>query len=186
MDSKDIRNLVESYQNVYAEQEVSEDMYSTVKGGLEKGAEALKNSPAGGVVRFLVGPVGSNKGKRTPSKKDQDKKIEANEDVELYNIVFNHLIEEGFASSEENAHKIISVMSDEWISSIVEGVGGYDDPVAGPHTPIGKAVRSGLKTAGNVATQVVKKTVPPNIRSAVAKKAKEITSGRYGPPGSNY
>ena len=178
MDPKDIRNLVESYQNVYAEQEVSEDMYSTVKGGLEKGAEALKNSPRlAGAVKFLVGPVGSNKGKRTPSKKDQDRKIKANEDVELYNIVFNHLIEEGFASSEENANKIISVMSDEWISSIVEGVGGYDDPFMGPHTPMGRAVRSGLKAAGNVATQVVRKTVPPNIRSAVVKKVQEIGSG---------
>jgi hypothetical protein len=119
MDPKDIRNLVESYQNVYAEQEVSEDMYSTVKSGLEKGSKALENSPAGGVLKMLVGPVGGNKGKRTPSAADQKKKIAANESVELYNIVFNHLIEEGFASSEENAEKIISVMSDEWISSIV-------------------------------------------------------------------
>jgi hypothetical protein len=120
MDPKDIRNLVESYQNVYAEQEVSEDMYSTVKAGLEKGSRALQNSPAGGVLKMLVGPAGGNKGKRTPSAADQKKKIAANESVELYNIVFNHLIEEGFASSEENAEKIISVMSDEWISSIVE------------------------------------------------------------------
>ena len=120
MDTKDIRNLVESYQNVYAEQEVSEDMYSTVKAGLEKSSRALQNSPAGGVLKMLVGPVGGNKGKRTPSAADQKKKIAANESVELYNIVFNHLIEEGFASSEENAEKIISVMSDEWISSIVE------------------------------------------------------------------
>ena len=120
MDPKDIRNLVESYQNVYAEQEVSEDMYSTVKAGLEKGSKALENSPAGGVLKMLVGHAGGNKGKRTPSAADQKKKIAANESVELYNIVFNHLIEEGFASSEENAEKIISVMSDEWISSIVE------------------------------------------------------------------
>jgi len=128
MDPKDIRNLVESYQNVYAEQEVSEDMYSTVKGGLEKGAEALKNSPAGGVLKFLVGPVGSNKGKRTATAADQKKNIAKNkqESVEYYNMVLNHLIEEGFASSEENANKIISVMSDEWISSIVEAVGGYE------------------------------------------------------------
>ena len=120
MDPKDIRNLVESYQNVYAEQEVSEDMYSTVKAGLEKGSKALENSPAGGVLKMLVGPAGSNKGKRTPSAADQKKKIAANESAELYNIVFNHLIEEGFASSEENAEKIISVMSDEWMSSIIE------------------------------------------------------------------
>ena len=122
MDPKDIRNLVESYQNVYAEQEVSEDMYGAVKGGLEKGAKALENSPAGGVMKFLVGPVGGNKGKNTPTKADQDARIKANknESVEYYNMVLNHLIEEGFASSEENAEKIISVMSDEWMSSIVE------------------------------------------------------------------
>jgi len=168
MNSKDIRNLVESYQNVYAEQEVSEDMYSTVKGGLEKGAEALKNSPAGGVVKFLVGPVGSNKGKRTPSKKDQDRKIKANEDIELYNIVFNHLIEEGFASSEENAEKIISVMSDEWISNILID----ESMMRGSRPDSGSS--SGSNGIGGV-VDAVTNTVKPYVQNQARKK--------YGPLG---
>jgi len=171
MNYKDIRNLVESYQNVYAEQEVSEDMYSTVKGGLEKGAEALKSSRAGGVVKFLVGPAGSNKGKRTPSKKDQDRKIKANEDVELYNIVFNHLIEEGFASSEENANKIISVMSDEWISNIL-----IDESMM--RGSLGSRPDSGSSSRSNGIGRVVDavtNTVKPYVQNQARKK--------YGPLG---
>ena len=105
---------------------------------------------------------------------------------DVFDVIKGHLIDEGYADTEEAALVIMANMSEEWRQSIVEGVGGYDDPVMGPNAPIGKAVRSGLNTAKNVATKIVNKTVPPNIRSAVAKKAEEITSGRYGPPGSNY
>ena len=207
MNPKDIRNLVESYQNVYAEQEVSEDMYSTVKSGLEKGSKALENSPAGGVLKMLVGPVGGNKGKRTPSAADQKKKIaanestvkmsatgrepigdkvirtigdklkktfggkgtdkSANESVELYNMVFNHLIEEGFASSEENAEKIISVMSDEWISSIVEE---NDNP----------RVAKNVGLVGPTQKAIDKIPFVRDARIAIANREKGSTDRMYG------
>jgi hypothetical protein len=112
--------------------------------------------------------------------------IKSSYEYDTFDTVLKYLVAEGYADTEESALVIMANMSEEWRESIVEGVGGYDDPVMGPHTPIGKSVRSGLTTAKNIATKVVNKTVPPNIRSAVAKKAEEITSGRYGPPGSNY
>jgi len=46
--------------------------------------------------------------------------------AEPYDIILLHLLDEGFASSVENAEKIISVMSDEWIQSIVEVTYGGD------------------------------------------------------------
>jgi hypothetical protein len=96
---------------------------------------------------------------------------------EQYNLVLSYLLDEGYAETLQAAEAIVVNMSEEWKQSIVEGVGGYNDPVMGPDAPIGKSVRSGFNTAKNVAT---------NVKSAVVNKAKEVTSGRYGPPGSNY
>jgi hypothetical protein len=43
------------------------------------------------------------------------------EPMDLYAIVFEHLISEGYASTEEGAHVIMANMSEAWIESIVEG-----------------------------------------------------------------
>ncbi len=42
------------------------------------------------------------------------------EDVDVYDIVMDHLIEEEYASDEDSAHAIMLNMSEEWIDSIVE------------------------------------------------------------------
>jgi hypothetical protein len=190
MEAKQVKDLMEAYASVYTqseEQEVlSEDLQSAVKSGLKKGSEFMKKNPVGKAIGAVIAPVG--KGRGTVTKAEQEEKIKSNkqEDVDVFDLIKGHLLDEGYADTEESALVIMANMSEEWRQSIVEGVGGYDDPVAGPHTPIGKTVRAGLNTAKDVATKVVNRTVPPNIRSAVAKKAKEVTSGRYGPPGSNY
>jgi hypothetical protein len=126
------------------------------------------NSPA--FQEFMAKQMGGKK-----KKKDTNEQVE----VDLFDYILEHLVAEGYADTNEAALAIMANMSGEWRESIVEGVGGYNDPVAGPHTPIGKAVRSGFNKAKNVATKVVNRTVPPNIRSAVSKKAQEVTSGRY-------
>ena len=67
------------------------------------------------------------------------------DDVDLFDIVKGHLMSEGYADTEEAALAIMANMSEEWRQSILEGVGGYDDPVLGPDTPVGKLVRKGVK-----------------------------------------
>ena len=52
-----------------------------------------------------------------------DKK-ETNEQVELYDIIFSHLLDEGYATTEDGALAIMSNMSEDWIQSIVEGLLG--------------------------------------------------------------
>ena len=63
-------------------------------------------------------------GKRRPQTK-QEKGVAAgtvnNEDTDLFDIIKGHLIDEGFADTEEAAHSIMASMSEGWKQSIVEG-----------------------------------------------------------------
>ena len=42
--------------------------------------------------------------------------------MDVYSIVLEHLLSEGYASTEESAKVIMANMSESWISSIVEEV----------------------------------------------------------------
>lgn len=42
------------------------------------------------------------------------------EDLDIYDIVLSHLLDEGYASTVENAEAIMANMSEEWISSIID------------------------------------------------------------------
>lgn len=42
------------------------------------------------------------------------------EDVDIYDVVFDHILSEGYADTEESAIAIMSNMSEDWIDSIVE------------------------------------------------------------------
>ena len=57
--------------------------------------------------------------KRRPAQGKQSKPM--GEDVDLYDLIKGHLIDEGFADTEEAAHSIMANMSEEWRQSIVEG-----------------------------------------------------------------
>jgi hypothetical protein len=69
-----------------------------------------------------------------------------NQDVDLFDLIKGHLLDEGYADTEESALVIMANMSEEWRESIVEGgfnsSGRYD--VGGGRTvgPVAGAVRS--------------------------------------------
>jgi hypothetical protein len=42
------------------------------------------------------------------------------EDLDIYDIVLSHLLDEGYASTVENAEAIMANMSEEWINSIID------------------------------------------------------------------
>jgi len=59
------------------------------------------------------------------------------EETDLYDIILSHLIDEGYASTEEAATAIMVNMSEEWRDSVVEA---YKD------LPVGKMIRkAGVK-----------------------------------------
>jgi hypothetical protein len=83
------------------------------------------------VVKTVIGPANQSSeaeaarmGKRRPQT-PQEKGVAAgtvnNENVDLFDIIKGHLIDEGFAETEEAAVAIMANMSEGWKESIVEG-----------------------------------------------------------------
>jgi len=105
-------------------------------------------------------------GARMPKEENQ------NQSFDLFDVIKGHLLDEGYADTEQAALAIMSNMSEEWKQSIIEGVGGYDDPILGPHTPGGKLVRGGVEAAKKVVTGVVK-----GVGSEFAKPAPQPPGG---------
>ena len=94
------------------------------------------------------------------------------ESVDLFDYLLEYLVAEGYADTNKAALVIMANMSEEWKQSIVEGVGGYDDPILGPDTPGGKLVRSGIGAVKKVVTGVVK-----GVGSEFAKPAPQPPGG---------
>ena len=86
----------------------------------------------GKVAKKVIGPVdqspeaeAARKGKRRPTQGKQGptvgKQGPMGEDADLYDLIKGHLIDEGFAETEEAAHSIMISMSEGWKQSIIEG-----------------------------------------------------------------
>jgi hypothetical protein len=82
------------------------------------------------------------------------------EDVDLYDIVLEHLLDEGFAETEEAATVIMANMSEEWRESIVDDIDeGYKK------LPVGKMMRKVFSKAYNRGVE--------NARNPDSKKGSE-------------
>jgi hypothetical protein len=104
MDAKDIRNLQEAYLEVYQEQELDE---------ARKKVKIETNKP----VEYKIADIG-------PGKKEYNVKTSKGwkEEVDLYDIILSHLLDEGYAETPKAAEAIMVNMSEEWRDSIVEEV----------------------------------------------------------------
>ena len=123
MDSKQVRSIMEAYNAVYAPQEVKqldENVQDAVKGALEKGANFMKTNPVGKAIGEIIGPGPVGKGRKTPTKGSGGYRPEEVE-TDLYNIILEYLVAEGYADTNEAALVIMGNMSEEWRRSIVEG-----------------------------------------------------------------
>jgi hypothetical protein len=58
-------------------------------------------------------------GKNVPNTRDVD------ESIDIYDIILSHLLDEGYADTQESAEAIMVNMSEEWRDSIVEGEEDY-------------------------------------------------------------
>ena len=58
--------------------------------------------------------------------------------------------------SKKEAKKFAKTKHKGLPEKVEEGVGGYDDPVLGPHTPLGQAVRTGVKVVKGSVTGAIK------------------------------
>jgi hypothetical protein len=53
---------------------------------------------------------------------NERKRLRQSENYDLYDVIFSHLLDEGYADTEESATAIMANMSEEWMGSIVEEV----------------------------------------------------------------
>jgi hypothetical protein len=111
MDSKELRGLIEAYSEVHVLQQLDEGKLPLDKERRDR--------------------IGRQIGRRTysssPKKYDQMDKMsgalkaaQKKEDVDVYDIILSHLLDEGYASSVDAAEKIMVNMSEAWRESIVD------------------------------------------------------------------
>jgi len=157
MRDQEIIGLWEAYQQVHAQPEEVEQLDEI------KQATTVANDK---IPNFQNG----KKAKPVPGLNVPPSPME--EGVDLFDYLLEYLVAEGYADTNKAALAIMANMSEEWRQSIVEGVGGYDDPILGPHTPGGKLVRGGVEAAKKVVTGVVK-----GVGSEFAKPAPQPPGG---------
>ena len=86
------------------------------------------NDPA---VKAKQAARGAQRGVLTPN----EKKTLNREQVDLYDIILSHLLDEGYADTEESATAIMVNMSEDWKENIMErdAERGEDDPAVRAH-----------------------------------------------------
>ena len=96
---------------------VVSDLTSRAKAKLDSGVDAVK-SAVSAVKKGAKGLLGG--AARAVSRGARDVARRLGEDVDLYDIVLEHLLDEGFADTEEAATVIMANMSEEWREEILE------------------------------------------------------------------
>jgi hypothetical protein len=113
MNSQDFRALQEAYLEVYIPEESMPPRKSK-----EERAKRAKELGDRQTIRDIVGKYNKEK---SPSRKENPDKYYPKEQVDLYDIILSHLLDEGYADTYEAAEKIMVNMSEEWRESICEG-----------------------------------------------------------------
>ena len=65
--------------------------------------------------------------KKFPNRLTRSDKQGIKDSYDLYDIILSHLLDEGYAETQEQAEVIMVNMSEDWRESIVEGLGGAKD-----------------------------------------------------------
>jgi len=102
------------------EAELEENAANLIRLGLAAGT-ALAGMKVAGDAKKVADKINKqNKEKEAFYKKTLGNSYEPEgELVEAYDVILNYLMTEGFAASVENAEKIMTVMSDEWMQNII-------------------------------------------------------------------
>ena len=171
MNSQDIRNLQEAYNQVHQVDENllrsldtgARNLAGTIGGniGAKKGREKMGNLP-------VLGDIGANQGRTQGTRKGQEMYDKAKETVggllkqdyeyDMFDVILEHLIAEGYADTNEAAIAIMGNMSEEWRESIVEAT-----VLAAKGGVAGAVQVKQTKTPGFLGTGIGSKTVSTPI-----------------------
>ena len=144
MNLQELRALQESYSQVYELDEVSQKTatrafaaratdefesdgadYNYTKGGKSKADETKrriekKHGKAAGQHAERAAHAKIFGRKKTALTSMPPKPTKTNEEVDLYDIILSHLLDEGYADTQEAAEAIMVNMSEDWRESIME------------------------------------------------------------------
>jgi len=131
MDSKELRGLSEAYSEVYSPEQIDE-----VSADL-----ALKASKAADVQRGKMAAAGDKEGAAGKAaqasrlyKAQADRRLgrvtpgKANEELDIFDAILEYLVAEGYAATNKEALAIMSNMSEEWRSEIIESQYARENP----------------------------------------------------------
>jgi hypothetical protein len=133
MDSKELRNLHEAYMDVYEQEEMIDEAEvmrhqqerDRIEGNKAREDDRIKKarSKYGKERRYFPptkgvhGEIERRQAQKPPSKLRSGSLPES---YDLYDIILSHLIDEGYAATEESALAIMINMSEEWREDIME------------------------------------------------------------------
>ena len=171
MNSQDIRNLQEAYNQVHQVDENllrsldtgARNLAGTIGGniGAKKGREKMGNLP-------VLGDIGANQGRTQGTQRGQQMYDKAKETVggllkqdyeyDMFDVILEYLVAEGYADTNEAAIAIMGNMSEEWRESIVEAT-----VLAAKGGVAGAVQVKQTKTPGFLGTGIGSKTVSTPI-----------------------
>jgi len=140
MDSQELRNLQEAYLEVVENQQLDEISSSVIartelarqenlhraqdreNAARDANANMEVRSNRAAAVQHAAKKVSRNRqlGVKHAAFKIRQKARAANEQVDIYDIILSHLLDEGYAETQEAAEAIMVNMSEEWRESICE------------------------------------------------------------------
>ena len=144
MEVKHVRDLYEAYRQVHQPQEEVEQLDEFLGPDAAKVVDKATKAVQTGLEKLGV-PI--NRTPRGPVTGPQQKKnIEGNVKEDLFDIIKGHLLDEGYADTEEAATAIMANMSEEWRESIVEKYATFGYNADDPGDDFGQFVDKGPKT----------------------------------------
>jgi hypothetical protein len=163
MDIKNLQGLMEAYQQVNAPQEEVEEILEA-EGSYGQTPKKLRKQKAMGEIK---------------------------ESYDAYDFVLSYLLDEGFASTEYSADKIILNMSEAWFEDIME-LNRYEKET-GKDSKTGKETSSGGKYGGSDTNSKVMRSVMKSMGAgrrgaggAIEPRGKKKEKGKKPPEAGQY
>ena len=131
MDAQELRNLQEAYMEVVENQQLDEAEYVTFNDGRRSKVTRIrgefkkpqpltplpKSPRKSGMEKLEQGRKAFNKSREVASRNLM--RQAQKEEVSVYDIILSHLLDEGYAETQEAAEAIMVNMSEEWRNSII-------------------------------------------------------------------
>jgi len=122
MDSKELRGLYEAYSEVYAPQQIDELSNRKLRAYIKKSDKShqdLNKKWDQGTATYKDKYKSINRERGQQRALDTLDKRARKEQVDIYDIILSHLLDEGYAETPEAAEAIMVNMSEEWKDSII-------------------------------------------------------------------